>query len=90
MASYSSTNACIVTQNVNVNSVGDTAIIVPFGKFQVEIVKVTNASVDLSASSMTMALYTGPGATGSAVVSTLAQGPRPPLTTAPSSSTASR
>ena len=68
MASYSSSNQCITVQNVNVNSVGDTPVFVPFGKFQVEIVKVTNASVDLSASSMTMALYTGPGATGSAIV----------------------
>lgn len=68
MASYSKDNACITTQNVNVNSVGDTAIFVPFAKFSLEICKVTNATVDLSASSMTMAVYTGPGATGTAIV----------------------
>lgn len=68
MASYSSSNACITTQLVNVNSVGDTPIFVPFGKFSLEICKVTNATVDLSASSMTMAVYTGPGATGTAIV----------------------
>lgn len=68
MASYSKTNQTITTQLVNVNSVGDTIIFVPFAKYSVEMVKVTNATVDLSASSMTMALYTGPGATGTAVV----------------------
>lgn len=68
MASYSSSNACITTQLVNVNNVGDTPIFVPFAKFSLEICKVTNATVDLSASSMTMAVYTGPGATGTAIV----------------------
>lgn len=68
MANYSATNQCITTTLVNVNNVGDTPIFCPFSRFTLEIVKVTNATVDLSASSMTMALYTGPGATGTAIV----------------------
>lgn len=81
MASYSTTNACIVTQNVNVNSVGDTPIFVPFGKFQVEIFKVTNASVDLSATTATLGLYTAAAAGGTALV-TPATGVLTPLSTA--------
>ncbi len=81
MASYSSNNWCGVFQNINVNSVGDTAINVPFAKFSVEIFKVTNASVDLSGSSATLGLYTAAAAGGTALV-TPATGVLTPLSAA--------
>lgn len=81
MASYSSTNQTIVVPNVNVNSVGDTPVFVPFGKFQLEIFKVTNASVDLSTTSATLGCYTAPAAGGTALV-TPATGVLTPLSAA--------
>lgn len=80
MASYSSTNQTLCVRGVNVNSVGDTAVFVPFGKFQLEVMKVTNASVDLSSSSATLGLYTAPAAGGTALV-TPATGVLTPLST---------
>lgn len=81
MASYSKTNQTITVQGVNVNLVGDTPVFVPFSKFQVEIVKVTNASTSLAATSATLGAYTAPAAGGTAIV-TPATGVLTPLSSA--------
>jgi len=81
MASYSSTNQTLTIRGVNVNSVGDTPFCVPFSKFQLEIMKVTNASVDLSSTLATLGLYTAPAAGGTALV-TPATGVLTPLSAA--------
>lgn len=58
-------------QSVNLNSVGDTvAQIINSGRVSVQSVVVTNASVDLTTAEM--AVYTGAGATGTAVKSAYA------------------
>lgn len=53
-------------QSVNLNSVGDTlAPIINSGRVSVQSIVVTNASVDLTTAQL--AVYTGAGATGTAV-----------------------
>ena len=81
MADYSKHHQMPCAVLVNVNSVGDTPINVPFAKFIVTSMKVMNASVDLSASSATLGLYTAAAAGGTAIV-TPATGVLTPLSTA--------
>ena len=81
MADYSATNQTITVTNVNVNAVGDTPFFVPFARFCVENVRVTNASTNLGATSATLGVYTAPAAGGTAIV-TAATGVLTPLTTA--------
>jgi len=59
-------------QGVNLNSVGDTVanIVNRLGNISVQSVIVANASVDLTTAEL--AVYTGPGATGTAVKSAYA------------------
>ena len=53
-------------EGVNLNSVGDTiATVLSSGRVSVQSIIVTNASVDLTTAQL--AVYTGPGATGTAV-----------------------
>lgn len=86
MADYSRTHQLIYAAKVNVNSVGDTPVYIPFAKFQVTSAKASNASVDLSGSSATLGLYTAglytaAGGTGTAVV-TAATGTVTPMSAA--------
>lgn len=81
MADYSKSHQLIYAKGVNVNSVGDTPVYIPFAKFQVTSAKAANASVDLSGSSATLGLYTAAGGTGTAVV-TAATGTVTPMSTA--------
>jgi len=53
---------------VNLNSVGDTFIQLPVGKFIPRNVVVTNASVTLAGSASTIGLYTAASAGGTAIV----------------------
>lgn len=55
-------------RGVNLNAVGDTAIKVPFAKYVVRRVTVTNASADMTGSSCTVGMYTAPAAGGTAIV----------------------
>lgn len=80
MASYSSTNAQI-TVTLDLNKLGDTAIFVPFGKFYVENIRLTNVTTTLAGSSATLGFNAAPAAAGTAIV-TVANGVVTPLTAA--------
>lgn len=54
--------------SVNLNSVGDTFVPVNVGKFLARNISVANPSTTLAASASTVGVYTGPGATGTTVV----------------------
>lgn len=54
--------------SINLNSVADTFIPLPVGKYIPRNITVTNTSTTLAASSSTIGLYTGAGATGTTIV----------------------
>lgn len=54
--------------NVNLNATGDYAIPIPFAKFNVTAVRVSNATTSLAASSATLGIFTAPSAGGTAIV----------------------
>lgn len=68
MASYSSTHQLVYVKQLNLNAVADTPIFVPFARFQVTGMKLSNASRTLAASGATVGLYTAPAAAGTAIV----------------------
>ena len=68
MADYSKTHQLLYAARVNLNSVADTPVYLPFSRCQVTSVKLANVSTTLAASSATIGLYSGPGATGTAIV----------------------
>lgn len=55
-------------RGVNLNAVGDTPVHVPFGKYIVRRVTVTNASRTLAVSAATVGAYTAAAAGGTAIV----------------------
>jgi len=55
-------------RGVNLNSVADTAVHVPFAKYIVRRMTLTNVSTSLAASSATIGAYTAAAAGGTAVV----------------------
>lgn len=96
MADYSATNQTLGAAGsgtlgvitIDMNKLGDTAIIVPFTKFYVEVIRLTNVSTTLAGTSATLGFFTGPGATGTTIV-TAATGVVTPLTGATVVSSAS-
>lgn len=58
----------ISAKAVDLNTVGDTAVKVPYAKYIVRRMTLTNASTSLGSSSATIGAYTGAGATGTTIV----------------------
>lgn len=68
MSDYSKTHELRYVRQLNLNAVGDTPIYIPFGRFQVTSMKLSNVSTTLAASSATVGLYTAAAAGGTAIV----------------------
>lgn len=81
MADYSKTHALLYVRQLNLNALGDTGIYVPFGRFQVNSMKLSNVSTTLAGSSGTLGLFSAPSAGGTTIV-TAATGVITPLTAA--------
>lgn len=62
------TGYTIDARGVDLNTVGDTAVHVPFSKYIVRRMIVTNASTSLGSSSATIGAYTAAAAGGTAIV----------------------
>ena len=58
----------VSARSVDLNTVGDTAVHVPFAKYIVRRMTLTNVSTTLAASSATVGAYTAAAAGGTAIV----------------------
>jgi hypothetical protein len=67
--SYSKTHKLVCVSGLSLNATNtDTPVYVPFARFQVTGMKISNASTTLAGSSATLGLYTAPAAGGTALV----------------------